>query len=689
MVKNPRKEFGTYEWIAIVFTAIAFALVSLFAFWMITDQTNHNYVGQEAPVEASAPENSVLSKDKMVELTAEEQAYLKELGAITMGVDPDWMPYEKLDEEGRFIGIAADLLALVSERIDTPLSLYPTKDWEETLELSRKGEFMIIPFLNQTPARDEWLIFTEPIFTDPNVFITRQEHPFVSDPAALRGKSIALPIGTSMEEFIRSDYPNLEIIASGHSEKEIFEMVENGEADMALRSLTVAAYTIRKEGFFNLKIAGQIPEYTNRLRIGVFNEYPELRDILDKAVATITTEEREQIVNRHVYIPVETPFNYKPVFAAAVILLLFFLVILAWNYRLNRLNQEKRILLDTIQTQIWYLKNDRTYGMVNRAFADFNGLEIEDLAFRDFFDVYPKDIAEAKRLENSEIFKTGKAEHIELEQADGAGSIRTLSVYKAPYLNSKGRVNYVVCSAEDITRHRFIENKLLSANRELEAYAHVASHDLKGPISVIKLASHTLRELLNEGPEQASLQDVETMLDAIETGIERANNLITGLLELAQAGQKPSETTQIDIKHIVETVLEENLNTIEERKFDVRIDPDLGQIEGNENQMYQIFTNLISNSLKYNSSPMPRLSLELSFRDSKLNHYLLCDNGPGIPENELEIVFQPLYKGVGGGAGIGLSTVEKLVNVYGGSIHAYNDGGACFEFSIGDIQANS
>jgi signal transduction histidine kinase len=60
------------------------------------------------------------------------------------------------------------------------------------------------------------------------------------------------------------------------------------------------------------------------------------------------------------------------------------------------------------------------------------------------------------------------------------------------------------------------------------------------------------------------------------------------------------------------------------------------------------------------------------------------DNGVGIPSDKLHKIFIPFFRGPDGGHGIGLSTVQKAVRLYGGWIRAYNDDGACFEFVIMD-----
>ncbi|NCC32544.1 MAG: diguanylate cyclase, partial [Chloroflexia bacterium] len=210
------------------------------------------------------------------------------------------------------------------------------------IELSQAGEVYLLPFLNQTPAREAWLIFTEPLLVDPNVFITREEHPFIFDATQLSDTTLVLPSGTSVEERVRRDFPNLAVVTVP-SENEVFQAVSNREADLTLRSLTIAAYTIRKEGLFNLKIAGQAPEsYVNRLRVGVLKDERMLRDILDKGIATITPREREAIINRHVNITIVQPFDYGLLLRIAGILAVLAGIWFYWSIRLRRSNASLR-----------------------------------------------------------------------------------------------------------------------------------------------------------------------------------------------------------------------------------------------------------------------------------------------------------------------------------------------------------
>lgn len=418
-----------------------------------------------------AEEVPVAHAPVMVELTAEQRDYLAQLGPITVAPDPDWMPYEYVDEQGRFIGIAADLLELVAQRLGIEFTYVIPRDWDEALAWSKAGEVLILPFLNQTPAREEWLVFTEPLLVDPNVFITREEHPFIFDATQLTDETIVFPVGTSMEERVRRDFPNLHIVHV-ETEGEVFRAVEQRDADMTLRSLTVAAYTIRKEGLFNLKIAGQAPEaYVNRLRMGVLKEHPMLRDILNQGIATITPREREEIVNRHVNITIVTPMDYGFILRIAGVLALLIGLSWYWNQRLRKINSElaesersKSVLLSNLPGMAYqcYLDEHWTMLFVSEGCFKLTGYTSEDLVNNRTQSFANLIVAEDKEYINSLWSQAALQEPVRLEYRIMTANQEIKWVFEQGiiFYNQKTKCQMIEGLIIDITERKRAEEKL-------------------------------------------------------------------------------------------------------------------------------------------------------------------------------------------------------------------------------------
>jgi ABC-type amino acid transport substrate-binding protein len=144
-----------------------------------------------------------------INMTDQEKKYLTSRGPIKIVVDPDWYPYEKIDKNNEYIGIASDLIDLIAQRTGLKFEIVPTAEWKESLEKAKSGDVDAVSFLNKTEERSQWLLFTEPYFVDPNVLITRESHDYISNLSRYNHETMVLPEGTSIEERLRKDYPSL------------------------------------------------------------------------------------------------------------------------------------------------------------------------------------------------------------------------------------------------------------------------------------------------------------------------------------------------------------------------------------------------------------------------------------------------------------------------------------------------
>jgi PAS domain S-box-containing protein len=141
-----------------------------------------------------------------------------------------------------------------------------------------------------------------------------------------------------------------------------------------------------------------------------------------------------------------------------------------------------RILIDNIQTQVWYQTDEHTYGAVNKAHASFRGFSPKEIAKRDMRTLLPKDVTEVYEQACDDVFNTGTPAHSDKWIPDATGTPRLLSILKTPKLDENGQVEYVICSAVDITEQKQCDAKLQSSEQQfrtlfMESPTSIIIHD--------------------------------------------------------------------------------------------------------------------------------------------------------------------------------------------------------------------
>ncbi len=140
--------------------------------------------------------------------------------------------------------------------------------------------------------------------------------------------------------------------------------------------------------------------------------------------------------------------------------------------------QNQRLLLDNILTQVWYFIDDTTYGVVNKAHAKFLGVDADDLCFQSMNLFLPENVVQLCQSGNQAVFQTGEASLTDEWIPDATGDWRLLSVYRSPKFDDRGDVEYVVCSAEDITERKKAQDMLRQTQERLELAMDAGEHGL-------------------------------------------------------------------------------------------------------------------------------------------------------------------------------------------------------------------
>ena len=267
-------------------------------------------------------------------LSEEEQAWLQAHPAIRLGLDPLWEPVEFIDDKGEYQGISAAFMRRLAEMLGVELQFDPRQTWSQAVERAQKGEVDVLPAINPSPKRSEYLNFTKPYLHFPFMIVTRTDAPLIAGMEDIGDWRVAVERDYVTREHLERDHPALQLLLVEDT-AEALKAVAGRKADAYVGNLTMASYLIDKLGLGNLKVAAPAP-YNNDLSIGVRKDWPELKAILDKALAAISEDERRAIRQRSLAIRYDVEVDYGLVWrvvAGAAGLLLLTLLWLAQTRR--------------------------------------------------------------------------------------------------------------------------------------------------------------------------------------------------------------------------------------------------------------------------------------------------------------------------------------------------------------------
>lgn len=342
---------------------------------------------------------------------------------------------------------------------------------------------------------------------------------------------------------------------------------------------------------------------------------------------------------------------------------------------LEKKNEElKKLSLVASKTEnsVVITDNENRIEWVNEGFTRLTGytlFEVEGKRMVDFLTATDSDSETAEKIKS----------HIHNKQSFSGEVLKThkdghpvwLQETITPISDEHGEVTQFIHVESDITERKEAEEKMAEyyrylekANKELDKFAYVVSHDLKAPLRAIS----NLSTWIEEDMGATFTEDSRTNFNMIKGRVMRMESLIQGILDYSRADRVKAPVSKVDIGELLNEVVE---MVVEDKKVEIVRPPQLPVLMAEKMKLQQVFSNIISNAIKHNDKENTRIEISVS---ESLNEYqfVIEDNGPGIDpryHDKIFVIFQTLQaRDTFESTGVGLAIVKKIIDEVGGNI---------------------
>ena len=430
--------------------------------------------------------NAIVAATPSIELSEAEKQWLQAHPSIRLAVDIDWSPFEYIDDDSNYVGMAAEYINLVGQKLGIHFDIEKEKPWSEVVDAVKKRELDMFSCVVSTVQRREYADFTKPYLSFPMVIVTSDQVAYVNGIRDLKDETVAVVRGYATQDLLEKDHPNLDLYLADNV-ADALEKLSHGKVYAYIGNIATVNDVIRREGLTNIKISGETP-YRYELSMAVRNDWPEFAPILQKALDSITEQERDQIYRNWIKLRYEHGFDYDLLWKVLAAVFLVIGVILFWNWRLSkeiarrieaeklvqdarhRLEQANNKLVSYVDIVDKYVITSSTdkKGMITStsdAFCEISGYSREELIGGNHSIVRHEDMPESIYRELWRTISSGNTWEGEIKNKKKNGGYYWVQAYISPNFDEQGNISGYTAIREDITNKKLAEE--LSVTDEL------------------------------------------------------------------------------------------------------------------------------------------------------------------------------------------------------------------------------
>ncbi len=299
-----------------------------------------------------------ISTAEKIPLSEKELQYLRQKKVIKACVDPNWMPVEGM-QDGQYLGMAADYLAIFKQKINFPSEVIETKTWAESINYAKARKCDIFVLSDNSQKRREYMHVSSPYLKLPVVIATKLDTPFISDMDEILNKPIGIVEGYALADVIKEKGGDFDFVFVPSIDVGL-DMVTEGKLFGYMDAVAPIDYAINRDYYGELKVGGKFGLDWN-LGVATRNDEPLLAQIFEKILLQVSEQSKQKIFNNWISLRASPGFDYelfwKIMAVFSVILIGVFLrnrQLVAHRGEINQKNNE----LEIINSQLSKQKNE-------------------------------------------------------------------------------------------------------------------------------------------------------------------------------------------------------------------------------------------------------------------------------------------------------------------------------------------
>jgi len=288
--------------------------------------------------------------DEEIILSDKQREYLDKEENLNICVYSKDFPYGNIDSYNIYSGINADILKLISKKIDVNLNPVFTKNVSDSISMIESGEcsFSFINSFNKKINRS--VDYSSVYLERPYVIVTKDNEFFISDIKDVGDKEIVVKNSSKIYYFLKNNYPFLNI-SQVNSINEGLMAVETNNAFAYIDLPESIEYNLKSNSLLDLKISGQLNKNFSMMFVYNKNDLV-LHDILEEAIKNISNEQLQDILDRWTFIKIEKEINYELVWKIIAVFFSLLLFLVIFFIKQNKLKKEITELNRTLEQRV-------------------------------------------------------------------------------------------------------------------------------------------------------------------------------------------------------------------------------------------------------------------------------------------------------------------------------------------------